>query len=250
MDAMMRALKLPIALWLIVLAASAYAAVPGDDPNALWSIVHQQCVPHQQQFGTPLPCAEVDEPAGYAILKDRNGASQFLLLAIARISGMEDPAILAPDAPDFWVPAWRATRLVQALLSKSLARESLSLAINSAHYRTQNQFHIHIDCVSVEVRDALRANGAKVGERWSTFPVPLAGHSYRAMRIPTLAQPGASPFQLLARDADARTDMGAESLVVVGATFEGGALGFYLLETRSGPGEELQDHGCAVARSQ
>jgi hypothetical protein len=62
---------------------------PATTPNALWAIVHQQCVPHQQQFATPLPCAEVDEAAGHAILKDRNGASQFLLLAIPRVSGCE-----------------------------------------------------------------------------------------------------------------------------------------------------------------
>lgn len=233
----------------LMMIAPVSAAVPGDDPNALWTIVHEQCVPHQQRFSTPLPCAEVDEAAGYAILKDRNGASQFLLLAVARVSGMEDPAILASDAPNFWTDAWRATRLVQALLGKSLARDSLSLAINSAHYRTQNQFHIHIDCVSVEVRNALQVNGARIGDTWAQLPVQLAGHSYRAMRVPTLAQPGATPFRLLAQLPDARADMGAESLVVIGATFASGETGFYLLETRSGPGEELQDHGCAIARS-
>ena len=109
--------------------------------------------------------------------------------------------------------------------------------------------HIHVDCVSVEVRDALRAHGATIGVAWASFAVPLNGHAYRAMRVPTLAQPGASPFQLAARLPDARADMGEESLVVVGATFAGGETGFYLLETRAGPGEELQDHGCAVARA-
>jgi CDP-diacylglycerol pyrophosphatase len=122
------------------LAIWARAAVPGDDPNALWTIVHQQCVPHQQQFATPLPCAEVDEAAGYAILKDRNGASQFLLLAVPRVSGIEDAAILAPDAPNFWLPAWPATRFVQALLGKALPRESLALAINSSHYGRRTSF--------------------------------------------------------------------------------------------------------------
>ena len=69
------------------------------------------------------------------------------------------------------------------------------------------------------------------------------------MRIPTLAQPGATPFQLVARQPEARADMGAESLVVVGAVFADGESGFYLLETLDNPGEKLQDHGCAVANS-
>jgi CDP-diacylglycerol pyrophosphatase len=103
--------------------------------------------------------------------------------------------------------------------------------------------------VSVEVRDALRVNGSKIGSTWSVLPVPSSGHTYRAMRIPTLAQPGATPFRLLAQEDAARADMGAESLVAVGATLDHGEPGFFLLETRSGPGEELQDHACAVARS-
>jgi CDP-diacylglycerol pyrophosphatase len=223
------------------------AAAAADDPSALWHIVHEQCVPHERQFATPLPCAAVDDGAGYAILKDRNGASQFLLIATARVSGIEDPALFAPGAPDYWIPAWRFTRLVEAMIGHPLPRESLSLAINSANHRTQDQFHIHLDCIRADVRDALRTHGGKVGAAWAPFPVPLAGHGYRAMRIPTLAQPGATPFHALSSLADARGDMRAESLVAVGARFDNGETGFYLLETKEGPGEELQDHACAVA---
>jgi CDP-diacylglycerol pyrophosphatase len=238
-----------VAVW-VAFAAFCVTACAADDPSALWHIVHDQCVPHQREFATPLPCAAVDEAAGYAILKDRNGASQFLLIATARVSGIEDSALLAPGAPDFWIPAWRFTRLVEALVGHALPRESLSLAINSANHRTQNQFHIHLDCIRADVRDALRTHGARIGETWSAFPVSLAGHAYRAMRMPTLAQPGATPFQRLTSLTEARDDMGAESLVIVGARFANGETGFFLLETREGPGEELQDHACAVAARQ
>jgi CDP-diacylglycerol pyrophosphatase len=236
-----------LALGCALFLASAKPAIAADDPNALWHIVHEQCVPHQAQFGTSLPCAALNEAAGYGILKDRNGASQFLLIATARVSGIEDPAVLAADAPNYWLPAWDATRLVQALLGRALPRESLSLAINSAQRRTQNQLHIHVDCVSAEVRDALRAHGPEIGSDWAPLAVALSGHAYRAMRIQTLGQAGATPFNLVARLPDAHAYMGAESLVVVGAVFSNGESGFYLLETRGGPGEELQDHGCAVA---
>jgi CDP-diacylglycerol pyrophosphatase len=230
-------------------AAFAPLAARADDPNALWRIVHEQCVPHQAQFGTPLPCAAVNEAAGFAVLKDLRGASQFLLIATARVAGIEDPAILSSDAPNYWLPAWDAGRYVQALLGRALPREHLSLAINAATRRTQSQIHIHVDCISVEVRDALRLHGASIGETWTPFATPLAGHAYRAMRVPTLAQPGATPFQLVARLPDARADMGNESLVVVGAALATGETGFFLLETRAAAGEELQDHGCAVAKA-
>ena len=44
------------------------------DPNALWNIVHGQCVPGERGHGDRSPCANVDlsagEAAGFAVLKD------------------------------------------------------------------------------------------------------------------------------------------------------------------------------------
>ena len=58
----------------------------------------------------PAPCSIVDL-SGLAMwcLKAFPGATQFLLLPDgARHEGIEDPAILAPDAPNYWDEAWRA----------------------------------------------------------------------------------------------------------------------------------------------
>ncbi len=237
-----------ISLLLILVAATASPA--SADPNALWRIVHEQCVPHWEAFHSPLPCVSVDEVRGYAILKDIVGATQFLLIPTAQVTGIEDPAVLAPDAPNYFSEAWEARGNVEALAKRALPREDVSLAINSVAGRTQNQLHIHIDCLSPEVAAALAVHGAEIGESWAPFPVRLAGHEYRTMRVETLDRPGADPFELLERSDRAR-----ESLVVVGATFANGDPGFYLLETRAdsatgnrGSGEELQDHSCAVAR--
>lgn len=243
-------MKLRIAAFLFgAAAATATAALAADDRNALWRIVHEQCVPNMERFVTPLPCVAVAQSAGYAILKDRTGASHFLLVPTARLSGIDDPALSVPGTPNYWQAAWESTRLVEAMVGRALPRDALSLAINSARQRTQDQLHIHIDCVSPSLRAALREHGHGIGDAWAPFPVQFAGNSYRAIRARTLMQPGATPFELLGRLADARADMAAESLVVVGATFGNGETGFYLIEARAGGGEELQDHGCAVARS-
>ena len=57
------------------------------NPDALWKIVHDQCVPDQQQNHNPAPCALVDQnkgdAKGYAILKDIVGATQYLLIPTA-----------------------------------------------------------------------------------------------------------------------------------------------------------------------
>jgi CDP-diacylglycerol pyrophosphatase len=133
-----------------------------------------------------------------------------------------------------------------------LPREDLSLAINSPYARTQNQLHIHVDCVRAAVAEALRTHADQIRDTWTAFAPHIGRAPYRVMRIPTLQQPGANPFQLLEH---AQPDMSHEALAVVGATLPGGLPGFYLLETRadphiplSGNAEELQDHDCKIAQ--
>lgn len=239
----------------LVLLAALVGTPASADPNALWHIVHEQCVPHQERLHSPLPCLVVDEAGGAAVLKDLRGIAQLLLIPTARVTGIEDPAILRPEAPNYFQLAWRTTNAVRALADSDLPRDALSLAINSRFGRTQQQLHIHIDCLRPDIRSLLRAHIAQVTNAWAPFPVPLAGHPYRARRILTLDRPGADPFQLVAKELpDAGADMGAMTIVVAGAMF-GAEPGFIVLAGRTdlstgnhGSGEELQDHSCALAR--
>ena len=239
-------------LSLAALAAPARAA----DPDALWKIVHGRCVPDEQAHSDPAPCAIVDMAGGDAVLKDIVGATQFLLIPTTRVGGIESPEILAPDAPDYWGEAWAARHLVEGRAGHDLPRDVLSLAINAVTGRTQDQLHIHIDCVRPDIRDALHAALPAIGATWSPVPGGLAGHPYRAMRVDQAELAGVDPFRLLHDDKTAAADMAHETLVVVGAQFANGKGGFILLADQAdllrgdrGSGEELQDHSCAVARA-
>jgi CDP-diacylglycerol pyrophosphatase len=230
------------------------AQAVASNPNALWIVVHDACVPNQRQFGNPSPCTKVDLAAGYAILKDRVGLTQFLLIPTARVAGIEDPAILAPDAPHYWAQAWNARGYVDQRAGRLLARDEVSLAVNSVNGRTQAQLHIHIDCIKLEVKAALHAYAPEIGPYWAAFPVPLAGDSYLAEKVDAYDLSGVNPFRLLAELPEARAGMGEETLVVTGETESDGRPGFILLAGRSvpgissGSGEALQDHSCALAR--
>ena len=68
----------------------------------------------------------------YAMLKDRRGALQYLLIPARRVSGIEDPALLGPDADDYLADAWRERRWMDALHGASVPREDVALALNSA----------------------------------------------------------------------------------------------------------------------
>ncbi|MGA8075969.1 MAG: CDP-diacylglycerol diphosphatase [Xanthobacteraceae bacterium] len=242
---------------LAVALVGAVAAAHTQNPNALWQIVHGRCVPEQQQHRdlTP-PCVAVDLREGYAVIKDRNGTTQFLLIPTERISGIESRALLAPHAVNYFAKAWQARRFVDHVLGHDMARATLSLAVNSEHARSQNQLHIHIDCVRADVRDALLRQRATIGGRWVRLKTPFGGHDYRALRVRGASLAGHNPFKLLASGIPgARAAMGQYTLVVVGMRFAGNVPGFVILEDRADPahgdnagGEELQDHACALAR--
>ena len=243
-----------VALGLLVGLLSRDAAAQASNPNVLWQIVHDKCVPDEEQHGDPKPCAEVNLAGGYAVLKDIKGATQFLLIATALVGGIEDRSLLAPFARNYFADAWQVRSFVEKALGHTMPRDTLSLAINSASGRTQDQFHIHIDCIRADVRDALLRERRNIGWRWTLLKTPLAGHHYRAIRVtgPTLL--GHNPFKLLAWGVPgARADMGQHTLVVVGMVFGGRVPGFIILDDHAdkahgdwGSGEELQDHACAL----
>lgn len=246
------------AIALTVAAGGVTAAQANADPNALWTIVHDQCVPDQQARSDPGPCSLVDlnagERHGYAVLKDLVGATQFLLIPTDRISGIENPALLEPDATNYFAAAWRASSFVDARAGVDIPRDWLSLAVNSAVARTQNQLHIHIDCVRADVRETLSQHIGDVGSDWAPFPHPLRGHPYLAMAVEGENLDAANPVQVLAKRAD---DMGLETLVVVGTYLSNWQPGFILLAGHADPaignrgaGEELQDHTACPPRGE
>lgn len=223
--------------------------------QVLWSIVNGKCVPDQQANAKPDPCTEVaiggGVAKGYAVLKDRVGASQYLVMPTRLITGIEDPQLLAPGATNYFDPAWRVRGLVDQRLGTTSTRDDVGIAVNSIYGRSQDLLHLHVDCLRVDVRDDLHRQLAAVGRRWSA-PVTLAGHDYYALRIDGDDSVPIDPFAALADGLKVPpAEMGAWTLVLAGATF-GDRPGFVLLAARANPasgydgsGEDLQDHQCA-----
>jgi CDP-diacylglycerol pyrophosphatase len=243
----------------LALAACTTHAVPASaaDPDVLWKIVSGKCVPDQQQHHDPAPCEKVDLTGGvargYVVLKDLTGATQFLVIPTARVTGIESPALLLPDAPNYWASAWKARRFVLARAHKRLPRDAIGLAVNSVQGRSQNQLHIHVDCIRPDLESYLGRHAARLSHHWLPLGIAFDGHRYLARRLDSPELRGVDPFNVLARGiAAARTDMGNWTLVAVGAK----PRGFVLLADHvdpathdDGSGEELLDHACALAQS-
>jgi CDP-diacylglycerol pyrophosphatase len=239
--------------------AATIATTRAADRLALWRIVHEKCVADQKANGSPAPCETVDiasgEDNGVAILKDIVGVAQFLAIPTRRVTGVEAPEILDPSAPNYWRAAWAARRAMEARLGKPLPRDAVGLAINASRARSQDQLHIHIDCVSPDVRATLAAHISDIASEWRPLPFDLKGRRYDARRVDSVDLSDVAPFRLLADgDPGAAGAMADETLVAIGATFEAGP-GFVLLADRADPkagvfahGEDLLDHSCAVVQ--
>ena len=241
----------------IVLPPAPILPPPPLHPNGqvLWGIVNGKCVPDQQANARPDPCTEVSIGSGvdkgYVVLKDRTGASQYLVMPTRLITGIEDAQLLASGATNYFDPAWHVRRLVDQRLGTTLTRDDVGIAVNSIYGRTQDLLHLHVDCLRIDVRDDLHRQLAAIGRGWSA-PITLAGHGYYALRIDGDDSVPTDPFAALADGLKVpHAEMGAWTLVLAGATFADGP-GFVLLAARADPaadydgsGEALQDHQCA-----
>lgn len=261
--------RLACALVLMGLALTAHAHVaPQADtgraghvnPNVLWHLVHDGCVPAARKHEyPPKPCVEVSAPTGhfergYAVLKDIRGRYQYLVLPLVRITGIGSPAVLQPDAPNYLADAWIVRLYVEAALHKTVPRDELSLAVNSKYGRTQNELHVHVDCIRIDVHDILHKLLPDITGRWKPLSTRLRGHVYLAKWVggESLA---VNPFRALAEALPPGTEMGRYGLAVVGVYSAAGKPGFILLATSAdvaegnyGSAEELQDHSCAIAQ--
>ncbi len=241
-----------IALAMISVARS--EAPFAGHPGALWHVIHDLCVPDKAILGFSAPCLAVDRVGGFAVVPDPNGRTQILLTPTRRITGIESPDLLSANVPNYWRAAWNARQFLERRAGRTIPREDIAMAINSHNGRTQNQLHIHINCVRIEVREALKKYASRLPGGWSRFPISLFGRHYRVLRLVGEDLGNRDPFKLLAAgDEPARADMGSETLAVIGANFDGRP-GFVILAARDSPdspeaaAEDLVDHGCVVLR--
>ncbi|WP_051537321.1 CDP-diacylglycerol diphosphatase [Asaia prunellae] len=211
------------------------------DPDILWKIVHQKCAQ-----GT-RPCTVYDSTHRIALLHSIEGRGQYLLIPTDKLAGMESPALLVPGQPNYFAEAWKYRDRVAASYGTPIPEKMLSLAINSSKGRSQNQLHIHLDCLAPHVREILDRYNSRIGPSWSVLPETIEGHHYRALYLATL---NASPFLVLASSlADPESEMGNHTLVLAPL-----GSGYALLDDRAqdvdrASGEELQDHACHAVKS-
>jgi CDP-diacylglycerol pyrophosphatase len=220
--------------------------------DALRIVVQDQCVPHWMQDRDPAPCTSVQMSQtprqfdGYALLADIRGGAHFLLIPVKTIAGIESADLRKPGALNYFEDAWQARERLKAVLGFEASRSDIGLAVNSHQHRSQDQLHIHIECLSPETYAGLQKAVDSLSDKdWTA--VKIGRSEFRAIRVMGENLGANNPFVLLAEKLpESQADMGSYTLLVAGMQFKSGP-GFAIVTGRDTPGaESLLDPDCAV----
>jgi hypothetical protein len=89
--------------------------------------------PAYQGIGVAFPCAEVNIAngldRGFAVLQTPSSATHVIVVPTTRISGIENPALLRENAPNYWEAAWDARRFVEEGVRRRLSRDKIGMTI-------------------------------------------------------------------------------------------------------------------------
>ncbi|MCI4680470.1 CDP-diacylglycerol diphosphatase [Rhodoblastus acidophilus] len=217
--------------------------------DGLWRIVHGVCSPVNRLTGLAAPCLAVDREKGVATVRAPDDATHIIVTPLARVSGVESAALLRKGAPNYWADAWNERHWVAEAAGRPLAWNDLGMAINSRFARSQDQLHIHVDCVKPRLKAEL-ARAARGRKGWFEIDLrPWAGR-YRARRL-RAADLDQNIFRMVALEIPrARDNMASETIAVIGLDEPRGGRGFLLLVAGGGGhAEELLDHQCRLGRN-
>ena len=227
-----------------LIAWSVRCPAGGDE---LRTIVQEQCLPNWQSSRNPAPCVSIDAETGpepaFALLHDRKGGAHFLLIPTRTVRGIDAHEVLAPGAPNYFAAAWRGRAALQVSTGRGIPRTAVGMAINPRRSRSQEQLHIHIECLRAGLYRGLQQAADDLRDTWSS--VRIDGADYRALRVLGAELGAANPFALVAQGVPG--EMNDYTLLVAGMQFRDGPGFAVLVQTEGVPaGELLLDSSCAV----
>ena len=226
--------------------------VGGFSRNSLWQHVQERCL--EPATPTHADCVMVDRERGFVLYKDAIGASHYLVIPVQPVTGVDDPRAWSEGQRNAWTFGWQARDIVGKAVGRPLPDTLLGLAINAKASRSQDQLHIHLDCISERARDFLA--GSEIGARWRDLR--FNGKPVRAILIPS-ARPvlPIDPFELVRQDVGSNpvgiADRGVFLAYVEPA---GGTAGFVLVDEPvdkanggNGHASDFLDRGCKLGRA-
>jgi CDP-diacylglycerol pyrophosphatase len=234
----------------VLVGSIATASLAGNFGRDALRQVIGACVLSKSTLGLSFPCADValDAPGskGHVLIRSPGFQSEFLVAPLTPLDGIESPELQDPAATGLWQVAWSSRAEVEKALGRPLARSAVALAVNAHGTRTQDHFHIHIDCLRQSVGSILAAKGATLTDAWRKFPGRLMGETYWARAIASPDLSGVNIADLVAgAPPGGKTPLDHATVAIAAGKLADGSDGFYLLANwNNSSAERLLDHDC------
>ncbi len=212
--------------------------------GALWSVV-RTCQLAKTTLGIAAPCIDIRSSYdGYsvAILRVPLSGAHLLVVPLTRIPGIEAPELRGPAGGAYLSAAWMARRDLHNGADVN-DWDSFGMAINSAKNRSQDQLHIHVDCLTTQARASFKKL-ISTDDRWKLLSNGLWA---RVVHTEDLRVP--NPFAMMSDVLPpSRDGLAAANLGVAGVRFLNGTRGFVLLTSNTMSLERILDVNCGVLR--
>jgi CDP-diacylglycerol pyrophosphatase len=199
-----------VSVVVVATASAAFAAYAMElHRAALWQVV-RACVADFKLTGKPFPCLKVDlsrgEERGSVVLRPLL-SDDTILSPTRRITGVEDPFLQSPEAPNYFDAAWRARAFLKGPDEDAPEPDAIALFVNAAVARTQDQLHIHMGCLLPYARRSLAAAAPKMPMgKWERIGAVVPHTMFWGYRIPGTELANVNPFRLAAEELGSKAN--------------------------------------------
>lgn len=252
-----------LSTWAIALSAIAAALVCTLLPRAIDAgpilprtslrAVVEGCV-LAQRFALTFPCLRVGAKGTgatpYVVLRVPGSRTHLLVMPAQAIPGLEDPRLQRPPYGSLWAEALATRPLVSEGAGFAIPNAFIGLAVNADRVRSQDQLHIHVECIRPRYLQSIRAQAAGLGRDGTTTSMIVAGEHFIARRIGREDVERGNLFALLASGSPAGAGLSGVGALLVseeaspqGSGAEDGML-LLAAPRQERTVEKVLDHGC------
>ncbi len=237
----------------LLFATTLYAA--SGLPRDLLRRVELTCLANAWVTGSAFPCLSVDKTRGVVVLRAPSQDTHVVVVPIAPVPGVESPELQRDDAPNYLRDAWDARSYVEAEVRRPLGWDDVGLAVNSRSTRSQDQLHIHVDCVDGRVKRALASELDRIpADRWLNGGLVIHDREVWTRRVDSPTLDGVNLFKMADAIPGFARSPAETMLAVLGVVGADGRRGFVAVAGQSDPArgasqftsEHLLDHRCRV----
>lgn len=228
-------------------------AISAGLPRTSLRAVVEGCI-LAKRFALTFPCLRIGTgekgATPYVVLRVPGSRTHLLVMPAEAIPGLEDPRLQGASYGSLWVEALATRPLVSEGAGFAISNAFIGLAVNADRVRSQDQLHIHVECIRPRYLQSIRAQAAGLDRDGGVKSMIVAGEHFTARRIGRTDVERGNLFTLLASASPAGAGLSRVGALLVSeeASPQGSVAddGMLLLAAphQERTVEKLLDNGC------